>query len=88
MLDSLFILIFIVAFVTTVLAYENKSIIYSMLSIILWVIIMAQSLWITDVARNSYTEYGVSAVCIAFIFVNIIMLIVYFMDWKHQVEMP
>lgn len=88
MLDSIFILIFIVAFVTTILAYENKSIIYSMLSLILWLIIMAQSLWITDIAGNNYTEYGVSAVCLAFIFVNIIMLIIYFMDWKQQVEMP
>ena len=88
MLDSIFVLIFVVAFVTTILGYQEKSIVYSILSLMIWIVIMVQSLWITDIAGNVYNEYGLSAICLAFIFINIILLIVYFVDWKHEVNIP
>lgn len=88
MLDSIFIMLFVIAFVLTVMSVQEKSIVYSIIGLVAWMILFAQSLWITDVAENSYSEYGISAFCLAFIFTHIILLIVYFIDWKHEVEIP
>ena len=88
MLDSIFVMLFVIAFVLTVLTIQEKSIVYGMIGLVAWLILFAQSLWITDIAENTYSEYGVSAFCLAFIFTHIILLIIYFIDWRHEVDIP
>lgn len=82
MLDGVFVALLIIAFIITYISEEKESIIYSMLGFILWLMLVGQSLWIVDIAGNQYHEFGISAFCLAFVFVHIILMIMYFMDWK------
>ena len=82
MLDGVFVALLILAFIITYLAEDKESIIYSILGLVFWIVLFAQSLYIVDIAGNVYVEYGLSALCLALVFVNAILLIMFFMDWN------
>ena len=84
MLDGIFISLFLVGFILTIIAEEEESVIYSMIAFVIWIVLFPQSLYITDVAGNSYVEFGLSAICLGFVFVNVILLIMHFMNWKKR----
>jgi len=84
MLESVFIVMLAIAFVLFILAVENRSQIYCMMSLILWLIILAQSLWIEVPRDTEYTEYVLSAASLMFIFANLVLVFVFQFDWRKR----
>jgi len=84
MLDSIFVMFFVVAFVLTVLTIQEKSIAYGIIGLVAWLVLFAQSLWISDVVGTVYNEFGLSAFCLAFVFTHVITLVLYYMDWRDM----
>ena len=88
MLESIYIMLFIVAFILTILTVEYRNILYSMAGLMAWLILFVQSLWITDVAGTIYHEHGLSAFCLIFVFVHLVLSVIAFMDWRDQSRIP
>ena len=88
MLSEIYIMLFVVAFIITYITHEKDSVIFGITGLIIWLILMAQALWITDVAGTVYNEFGISAFCSAFVFIHTLMLILNFLDWKKARGMP
>ena len=88
MIIDLFIAMLLIALILTILTVYDRSIMFAMIGLILWLLLMAQSLSLTDVAGNTYNEYGVSAFTLAFVFTHIILLIIYYMDLKFKTKFP
>ena len=83
MIESVFVFMAAIAFVTFVLGIEQKSIVYSAMSVALWVLVMLDALYIeVPTVTDTYTEYGFSAFCLAFIFANIVWLVYLFSEWR------
>ena len=87
MLVDLFIAVMIIAFILTILTVYNNSIVFCFIGLMVWLVLMGQSLWITDVAGTTYNEYGVSALTLAFVFTHVILAFVYFLDLTAQKKM-
>lgn len=104
MLDSIFIAIFIVALILQIIAIYEKSIIFSVLSIMFWLVLIANALYIEvpyDVAYTAvngsvvitkgahvYTEIGLGALFLAFVFFDIVWTIVQYMELRREREIP
>ena len=88
MLDSIFIAILMIAFILTLVTVYEKSLVFCFIALMCWLVIFGQSLYITDVAGTEYSEYGVSALCLCFVFTHVVLTIVYFMDYKESHMMP
>jgi len=84
MLESVFIFMGAIAFVLFVLGIGEQSKVYCAMSTILWIIVMANALYIEVPADTSYTEWGFSAFCLAFIFANLVYLIAMQFDWRRR----
>ena len=76
MLESIFVTLLAISFVTFVLAVEKWSIIYSSVSLILWLIIMASSFYVQVPGDTNYSDATINAICLAFIFINIILMVI------------
>jgi len=87
MIESLFILLVILAFMLMVLAVAQESKIYAMMSVVVWIIVFAQSLWIeVPGCDDGYTEYGFSALSTMFIFAMIVYALVLQFDWRRYLK--
>jgi hypothetical protein len=100
MVIDIIILLFVIAIILLIIAYEEASIAWTSLSFLFWVFLFAQTLHIeipyhawTGLENGSinvttgahvYTEYALSIVCFAVIIFNIIMLIVDVMDYQNR----
>ena len=71
-----------IAFILFILAIERESIIYSATSLMLWLIIMAQSFYITVPGDADYIDFTINAVCLAFIFINLVWMLIMHFDWR------
>lgn len=83
MLESIFIFMAAIGFVLFILGIYEKSAIYSFMSLIVWLIVMANALYVqvpTD--TTTYTEYGFSAFCMAFVFANIVWMLSLYMEFR------
>lgn len=85
MLESVFIVLLAIAFVLFILGIEAESKIYCMISLVLWVIIFAQSLWITVPTDTTYSELSLSAISLIFVFSNLIYLLALQFDWRKNI---
>ena len=104
MLDSVFITVLVIAVILQIITVYEKSLVFAMLSLIFWISLMASALGIevpyvignnnvtggVNITTGShvYAEPGMSALCLAFIMVNVILIIVYFMEFRRQDQMP
>lgn len=104
MLDSLFVIFLIITVIFQIIAVYEKSIIFTMSSLIFWLVLMANSLFIEvpytvgylndtgDIniisQSHSYTDYGLSALCLIFVFVNILLMIMNYTQWKEESQIP
>ena len=88
MLDSIFLVLFIGSFLLTVLGEREDSVGYNMMALVIWVVLFVQSLWIQDVAGNVYNEFGLSAICLGFVFVNLFFVLDYFFDFRKARQGP
>jgi len=87
MIIDLFVVLFIVAFMLTILGMSTESIAYIMLGTMFWMVLFVQSLYLTDMSGTIYYEFGISALCMGFIFVHVILLILFFFDFKQKGRM-
>jgi len=76
MILDIFMLWIIIGVILLILGIEFENIVYNMLSLILFIIIFIQSLWIEVPGIADYTDYTSSAMSLAFIFTNIIWLLI------------
>jgi len=84
MIESIFLILIGMAFILFILGIELTSTIYSGTSLILWVLIMAQSLYIHVPGDTAYQEYGLNAFALVFIFINIIWIIIMYMTKQSK----
>ena len=84
MLESIFIVIVMMAFILFVLAVFDENVIFAATSFLLWMIIFAQSFYIEVPCDTYYTEYGLNAISLAFIFINLIWMLVLHFDWQKK----
>jgi len=88
MLESIFIIMIAMAFVLFILGIYDKSIIFSFMSLMLWMIVMINAHYIEVPSDESYNELGFSAFCMAFIIGNIIWIIVQYFERQFENRMP
>lgn len=91
MIESIFLFVASIAFIVFILGlYEDegiKKIILSMLSMMLWLVIMAQSHYIQVPGIDDYSEITIRALSLAFIFTNIVVILVaFFHNTRHPGE--
>jgi len=87
MLESLFIVMIILAFIMTLYAHEERSVIFAIASVVFWLLIMANAIYIQvpfSTGDNTYMELGFGALVLLFIFLNIIQAIIFYSEWKEQ----
>jgi len=77
MIESLFIVMIAIAFLLFVLGIEKgvEGIMYAGVSLMLWIMLMAQSFYIEVPLDAAYNEAGFRAFCLIFIFVNLVRVI-------------
>jgi len=99
MLDSIYALLFVTALIIWILSMYQKSIIFNFVSLITWIVLMANSLYIevpyhititnstsivsATTGAHIYNEIGLSALCLAFIFINLLTLFLLYLDLKE-----
>ena len=73
MIESLLILVICMAFITFIVAIAEESLVYTMISVILWLFIMINSLYveIPGTGGETYHELGLSILSLIFIFSGI-----------------
>jgi len=84
MLESVFIMIMAMGFVAFILAVYEESLIFTGVSTLMWIIVMAGFLAIEVPRDTYYQEWGLFAVALGFILINIVWSIKLFMDYKRQ----
>lgn len=91
MIESLFIVLIIIGFLTMIIAILEKSEILSILSAITWILLMLDSFHIEipfSAGTVVHTEPGFSGLCIAFIMVNIAWAILQFFEFRGKKVTP
>jgi len=76
MILDIFMLWIIIGVILLILGIELENIVYNMLSVIIFIIIFIQSLWIEVPGIADYADYTSSAMSLAFIFTNIVWLLI------------
>lgn len=88
MLDSVFIATLFIGFILTVLSIERKSMVYTALSMMMWIIIFASAHFVEVPGISDYSDLTINAMSIAFIIVDIIWLIYCYMDFENKYRTP
>ncbi|RLF62130.1 MAG: hypothetical protein DRN16_02390 [Thermoplasmata archaeon] len=92
MIVSLYIVLFIIGVLLTIYAVENDSIIFCLINVVLWLVLMAESLNIQSLYYDTNgvagflqkSEWGISAFCLVFIFLNLIYALALQFDWRKK----
>ena len=96
MIISLFAILFVVGVLIFILGIKEESVVYQMISMILFIILMAQSLYITvpfmaatnatnyTIREKTYMEPGLSAFCLAFIFCDIVLVVIEYLAYRKR----
>lgn len=90
MIIDLFMLMIVMAFILFILAVFDENIVFSGVSLLLWIVIFAQAFWIYVPGDAGYTDYTWNALSLAFIFINIIwMLTIHFeLGERYRKDIP
>ena len=81
MIESLFIILIAMAFVMFILQNSTDNQIYGIMSIVLWLLVMGQSIYIqVPGVTDTYSEVMLSALPLAFIFSGVVLMIVRYME--------
>jgi hypothetical protein len=87
MIESIFMMLLAIAFILWILGIEMESIVYSGTSLILWLVIMAQSFYIQVPGIADYSDVALRAFVLVFIFTAIINIIIIFFDLNLRESM-
>jgi len=88
MLESVFLMLLGMGFILFVLGIFEESIIFAATSILMWIIILAAHLYVEVPADTYYTEGSMVPLSLAFIFINLIWIIILQMDLKIGRRLP
>jgi len=88
MLESIFIIIIAMGFISFILAVYEESVIFTGVSMLMWIIAMAGFLAIEVPSDTYYQEWSMFGVSLGFIFINIAWLIKLFLDYKRDSRLP
>jgi len=89
MLESILILIVAMAFVLFLVATFEKSFVYMLLSVVMWLVIMASSLGVeVPGVTDAYVSYPLSAISLLFVMSGVVLSIVYLMQLRRYDSMP
>ena len=80
MILDIYLMLIAIAFITFILGIEKENIVYTGTSLVLWLIIFAQSFYIEVPGIDNYVDYSVNALCLTFIFINIIWMLIIHME--------
>jgi len=80
MIESVFIWMASVALVLFILGIEKESIIYAGTSLLMWAITMVGAIYVQVPGDTNYMELPFNATALVFIFINIIWMIMLYMD--------
>lgn len=88
MLESIFVLVIVMGFISFILAVDRESVIFSATSLLMWLVSLAGHLYIVVPGVDGYfTEVAFFAVSIGFIVLNIMWLILLYTDlsfWQKK----
>ena len=84
MLESIFITFIAIGFISFILGIELENVIYSALSLLMWIILMAGYFYIEVPSDTIYDEPVFLPVALAFIFINVIIIILSFTRFKEE----
>jgi len=87
MLESVFIMLMAMGFVSFVLSAMDENMILSGVSLLMWIIVLAGQLYIEVPTDTYYSEPALYAISLGFIFINIVWIIVLWSDfdfWRKQ----
>ena len=71
-------------FVLFILGIEEKSVVYSLTSLLMWVFTLAGTVYIRAPGTSEvFSEPGVVGLCIGFIAINIMWSILLYMDFQY-----
>jgi len=84
MLESIFILIVAIGFVSFVLAIMEQSMVFSAVSLLMWIITLAGQLYIEVPTDTAYSEPALFPLAFGFIMINVIWLIINFMKFRED----
>lgn len=83
MLESVFVLTVIFGVVLFILSIERDNILYSLTSLLMWIVVMAGQVYIVVPNDTYYTEWAYFAIALGFIAINIIWSIILYMDLDY-----
>jgi len=84
MLESVFITMLAMGFISFVLAIERDSFIYSAISMLFWIIVMAGHLYVEVPGDTYYYEVAMFPLSFGMIMLNVIWLIIQFMVKRNR----
>ena len=82
MLESVFLMLMAAGFIFFILAVEKESVLYSSVSLLMWIITLAGQLYVEVPSDTYYNEPSLVPVSLAFIFINVLWSIIIFFDFK------
>ena len=104
MLSDIFILLFVIAFIIQVIAIWEKSIIFSVLAIMFWLVLMANALYIevpyvtsyvndtgvqnVTTGAHIYSDVGLGMLLLGFVFFDVVWIILMYTDYQNRSELP
>jgi len=88
MLESIFIMIIAAGFIFFILTIELESIMYSAVSLLMWIITLAGQVYVEVPSDTYYDEPAFFGVALGMILLNVIWLIIMFMKDKEQQKAP
>jgi len=84
MIESVFIMMMAMGFIAFILAIESDSIVYSAISMLLWIIVMAGHVYIQVPGDTYYNEVAMFPLSFGMIILNVLWLIVQFIIKKDR----
>ena len=101
MIEAVYITLLIVGFFLTIYSIEKKSEIFCLIGVVIWLLLMAESLnvsvpysfgyldnstgnFTTVNGLDSYQEWGLSALSLGFVLINLIYAFILRFDWRRK----
>ena len=92
MIVSLFVILLVIAVIIFILGMKDDAVAYQGISLILFLVLAGQSFSITipflsssdTVVEKTYTEYGLSAFCVVFIFIDLVFLVLHWFNIRKM----
>jgi len=88
MLESIFIIVVAMGFISFILAVYEESVVFTAVSMLMWIIVMAGFLAIEVPTDTYYTEWAMFATALGFIFIDLAWMIKLYLDYSRDMRYP